>query len=127
MGDKPTHRGNNILDLVVSEAEGKTKLVRCTTGGFISDHQAVHSTLELKQSSVLRKKEVTYHKLKKLDTDMFSLDLADIDLKGNNLDGIISGFEIKLKQTLDNHAPEVTKKIMERKRQPWFDDSITKL
>ena len=37
-GDKPTHRSDNILDLVVLEAECKTKLVRCTTGGFISDH-----------------------------------------------------------------------------------------
>ena len=59
--DKPTHRSDNILDLVVSEAEGKTKPVRCTTGGFISDHQTVHFTLELKQSIVMRKKEVTYH------------------------------------------------------------------
>ena len=77
--DKPTHRSDNILDLVVSEAEGTTKPVRCTTGGFISDYQAVHSTLELKQFTVMRKKEVTYHKLKKIDTDMFALDLADID------------------------------------------------
>ena len=36
--DKTTHRSDNILDLVVSETEGKTKLVRCTTGSFISDH-----------------------------------------------------------------------------------------
>ena len=60
--DKPTHRSDNILDLVVSEAEGKTKPVRCTTGCFISDNLVVHSTLELKQSTVMRKKEVTYCK-----------------------------------------------------------------
>ena len=75
----------------------------------------------------MRKKEVTYCKLKKIDIDMFTLDLADLadmDFKGDNLDNIISEFEIKLKQTLDKHAPEVTKKIIERKRQPWFDDSI---
>ena len=47
--DKPTHRSDNILDLVVSRAEGKTKPVRCTTGGFISDHQTVYFTLELNQ------------------------------------------------------------------------------
>ena len=34
----PTHRSNNILDLVLSGAEGKTKPVRQTIGGFISDH-----------------------------------------------------------------------------------------
>ena len=33
--DKPTHRSNNILDLIVLGAE---KEVRCTTRGFISDH-----------------------------------------------------------------------------------------
>ena len=33
--DEPTHRSGNILDLVVSGAEDKTKPVRCTTGGFI--------------------------------------------------------------------------------------------
>ena len=75
----------------------------------------------------MRKKEVTYHKLKKINTDMFAHDLADIDLKGNDLDGIISEFETKLKQTLDKHAPEVTKKITERKRQTWFDDNIKNL
>ena len=55
---------------------------------------------------------------------MFALDLADMDLKGDDLNSIISEFETKLKQTVDKHAPEVTKKIMERKRQPWFDDNI---
>ena len=64
--NKPTHRSDNILDLVVLEAECKTKLVRCTTEGFISDHPAIHLTLELKQSTVMRKKEGTYPKLKKL-------------------------------------------------------------
>ena len=75
----------------------------------------------------MRKKEVIYCKLKKIDTDMFTSDLADIDLKGDDLDGIISKFETKLKQTLDKHVPDVTKKITERKRQPWFDDSIKNL
>ena len=123
--DKPTHRSDNILDLVVSGAEGKTKPVRCATGGLISDHLTIHFTLELKQSIFMRKKEITYHKLKK--TNMFALDLAEMDLKGDDLDSIISEFETKLKQTLDKHAPEVTKKITERKRQPWFDDNIKNL
>ena len=103
--EKPTQRSDNILDLVVLEAEGKTKLVRCTTGGFISDHQAVHSTLELKQSTV-RRKEVTYHHLKKIDTDMFTLDLADKHLKGDDLDCIISEFETRLKQTLKKNMSQ---------------------
>ena len=123
--DKPTHRSDNILDLVVSGAEGKTKPVRCTTGGVITGHQTIHFTLELKQSIVMRKKEVTYYKLKKIYIDMFALDLADMDLKGNDLDSIISEFETNL--TLDKHAQEVTKKITERKRQPWFDDNIKNL
>ena len=125
--DKPTHRSDNILDLVVLGAEGKTNPVRCTTGSFISDHQTVYFTLELKQSIVMRKKEVTYHKLKKTDTHIFALDLADKDLKGDDLDSIVSEFETQLKQTLDKHAPEVTKKISERKGQPWFDDNIKKI
>ena len=50
---------------------------------------------------------------------MFALDLADIDLKDDDL-------ETKLLQTLDKHAPEVTKKITKRKRQPWCDDNIKK-
>ena len=58
---------------------------------------------------------------------MFALDLADMDLKGDDLDSIISEFETKLMQTLDKHTPEVTKKIMGRKRQPWFDDNIKNL
>ena len=41
------------------------------------------------------------------------LDLTDMDFKGNKLDSIISEFEPKLKQTIDKHNPEVTKKIME--------------
>ena len=54
--DEPTHRSDNILDLVVSGAEDKTKPVRGTTGGFISDHRIVHFTLELKQSTVMGQK-----------------------------------------------------------------------
>ena len=41
----------------------------------------------------MRKKKVTYCRLKKIDTDMFELDLAGIDLKREDLDGIISDFE----------------------------------
>ena len=117
------HRSDNILDLVISGAEGKTKPVRCTTGGFISDHQPVYFTLELRQSIVMRKKDITYHKLEKINTDMFALNLADMDFKGDDLDSIISEFEAKLKCTLDKLGPEVTKKIIERKRQPWFEDN----
>ena len=95
--DKLAHRSNNILDLIVLGAEGKTKPVRFITGGLISDHQAIHFTLELKQSIVMRKNEVTYHMLKKIDTEMFALDLADIYLKGDDLDGIIGEFETKTK------------------------------
>ena len=58
---------------------------------------------------------------------MFVLDLADMDLKGDYLDSIISEFETKLKQTVDKHTPEVTSKTTERKRQPWFDDNIKNL
>ena len=119
--DEPTHRSDNILDLVIWGAEDKTKPVRCTTGGFISDHWAVYFTLELKQSTVMRKREVTYHKLKEIDINTFTQDLsdlADMDFKGDKLDCIVSEFETKLKQTLDKHAPEVTKKIMERKNNP---------
>ena len=36
--DEPTHRSDNIFDLVISGTEDKTKPVRCTTGGFISDN-----------------------------------------------------------------------------------------
>ena len=39
----------------------------------------------------------------------------------------MSEFETKLKQTLDKHAPEVTKKIMARKKQHWFDENIKNL
>ena len=82
---------------------------------------------ELKRSSVMRKNEVTYHKLKEIDTDMFALDLADININGDDLDGIINKIKTKQKQTPDKHAPEVTKKITERKMQPWFDDNIKNL
>ena len=119
--EKLTHRSDNILDLVISGIEDKTKPVRCTTEGFISDHRAVYFTLQLKKSMVMKKSEVTYCKLKKIDINKFTqvlLDLACIDLKDYELDGVISKFETKLKQTLDKHAPEVTKKIMERKKQP---------
>ena len=76
--DEPTHRSDNILDLVISGAEDKTKPVRCTTGGFISDHWGVYFTLELKQSTVKRKTEVTYCKLKKIDINKFTQDLSDL-------------------------------------------------
>ena len=69
----------------------------------------------------MRKREVTYHKLKKIDINKFTQDLsdlADMDFKGDKLDCIVSEFETKLKQTLDKPAPEVTKKIMERKSNP---------
>ena len=83
----------------------------------------------MKQSTVMRKREITYCKLKKIDINKFTQDLsdlADMDFKGDKLYCIVSEFESKLKWTLDKHAPEVTKKIMERKKQPWFDENIKK-
>ena len=75
----------------------------------------------------MRRKEVTYHKLKKNDIDMFALELVDMDLKGDNLDSITSKVETKVKQTLEKHAPEGTKKITKRIRHPRFDDNIKTL
>ena len=125
---EPTHILGHTLDLVITRQSDEIIKVLPRVDRFISDHGAVLFRLGCTKPS-LSVKTISYRKLKSIDLDALQSDLAQSDLCSNppdSLDDLVSCYNGKLKDTLEKHAPLMTKTIVERPRVPWFNDEIRK-
>ena len=59
-----------------------------------------------------------------IDIDKFAEDLNLSEVNDETIDEIVNHMELKMKSTLDKHAPIVTKDVTTRKTKPWFNSSI---
>ena len=121
--DFATHNKGNILDLVMAEPLGKIKVTSCTTGPFLSDHCAVMFTISVTKQHMERK-EITFHWTKDIDYESFTNDLHLDDIEESKLDSMVESFNNRLQTTLDSHAPEISKIITTRSKNPWFTPEL---
>ena len=70
----PTHRGNNMLDLVFSECLSAYKILSCKPGPYLSDHTTVEFLLSVEKEHMVSK-HITIRKLKSIDIPSFIDDL----------------------------------------------------
>ena len=108
--DFVTHNKGNILDLVMTEPLGKTKVTSCKPGPFFSDHCAVNFTISVTKQNMERK-EITFCHIKDIDYEIFAKDLNLDNIEENELDSMVESFNNRLQTTLDSHAPEIKKII----------------
>ena len=118
-----THRLGNTLDLVITRISGSILSHELKIHDFISDHAAI--CCELKISCPLPcVKRVKYRKLKNIDKNSFKLEVASLFRSDYESKNLSDDYQIKFINLMDKVAPEVTKLIRVRHRQPWYNDQI---
>ena len=122
----PTHRLGNILNLVLVE-EGTNHITHTSMGDLFSDHRIVRFKLATSHISS-GKKILNYCKLKTINMDNFANEISTKvknDRKHQStLSDDINTYNTFLAETLDKHAPEIVREVMDRTKIPWFNDNI---
>ena len=119
-----THVAGHILDAVITKIDSDL-IVKCVLGKFLSDHRAVICALRCH-------KEVPHSRVKSvrkwnIELDQFFNNLSKIQLPSNestNLDTLVELFEEDVRRCVDKHAPLTDKKIIPRRKFPWYNADI---
>ena len=72
----------------------------------------------------MERKEITFHCIKDIDYENFSKDLCLDNIEESELDSTVESFNNRLQITLDSHAPEISKIITTRPKNPWFTPEL---
>jgi hypothetical protein len=126
--DIPTHILNHTLDLVITRDINDTE-VTCSQPKstlLLSDHHFVEWMINI-SGPPLTVKDVTYRKVKSINLDSFSCDLAASDLctqKWTNLEQLCQSYQDTLISILDEHAPLKRVTMIVRPKVPWFTDNL---
>ncbi len=75
-------------------------------------------------------RNVKYRKYKSIDVEEFKVDLSQSDLctsSFTNLDELVSCYQDTLSELIDKHAPLMSRDIVDRPKQPWYNDNLDNL
>ena len=122
----PTHKNNNVLDLIITRSGEETVLNLSVNNPVISDHFAVHCTLAIKRPPKA-KLTITSHKLHTIDSDNLRHDVLSSTLYNSpsqEITELCDQYDLVLLSILDKHAPLRTRIITLRPNAPWYSDEI---
>ena len=73
-----------------------------------------------------QKEEITYRKLKNINSKQLSRDIAETlpRTKTGSVSQLVDYYNTSMKSLLEKHAPEKMKIIRQSHNQPWFNDTI---
>lgn len=122
-----THQKGHILDLIITRPDDDLISNVSVQDKGISDHFWVECTLNSPKPKTM-KKVITYRKIKTIDIKSFESDISASQL-GNpssfdSVEEAVSTYNKVLSQTLDKHAPAVTKTITVHPDTPWYNSEI---
>ena len=123
---QPTHKGNHILDLIITRSEDNIIHRTTVVDPVLSDHYAVRCKV-LFAKSPLEKIEITYRNLKYIDYSRFREEIKDLKLMHDNtlsLNNLVERHNTKLASLLNSHAPVRNKVVTLRPKSPWFTPEI---
>ena len=123
--DFSTHKSGKIQDHIYTEALSNCKVLCCSESFYQSDHAAVECILSApKEDTVI--KTIKYKKLHEIDTDTFISDLQDIEMRSQmeDVNQMVDLYETTLSETLNKHAPTLSKTIVTRPKKPWYSDNV---
>ena len=72
----------------------------------------------------MERKEIIFCHTKDIDYEIFTKDLHLDDIKESKLDSMVESFNNRLQITLDSHAPEISRIITTRPKNPWFTPEL---
>ena len=109
----PTHRHGNTLDIIATEIASSLNITTCQPGPFLSDHCSIECTTNIIREDIIRK-TVSFRKIKDINTHKFQDDVVNqlvIDNECHNIDVLVQNLETTLHDTLEVHAPLITKSV----------------
>ena len=102
----------------------RVEINKCSPGEYISDHLAVEANILVDKEDIVQK-DITIRKLKNMDKTKFIEDLnLDQFPETDNINILVNTLERKMKESLDNNAPETCQRIIVRPKIPWFSDDL---
>ena len=122
-----THEQDNTLDWIISK-ENSTTISRIQEGYYLSDHCTITWTYKLGKQQ-MEKINHTSRNLKSINDQNFALGLREKLSQLNNIDNLqilYEGYIKAITSTLNQHAPEITKKRTKRLTK-WYDRDAQKL
>ena len=117
-----THKSGHTLDLIITRCAGSLLLTNPTADYLFSDHFTVISDLIIKKPLVTVK-EISYRKIKNINIESFTNNLRESALCQqcpDSLHELVNLYNTTSSNTLDLHAPVITKTIKSRPLVPWF-------
>ena len=123
-----TYKQDNTLDYYISK-EKLTTISRIHEGACLSDHCNITWTQKVEKQQ-MEKINHTSRNLKSINDQNFASDLAEKNSQLNSIDNLQTLYEVYIEaitSTLDQHVPEITKKITKRQQKSWYDRDALKL
>jgi hypothetical protein len=124
-----THESGHALDLIISKRGSGITIENLVSDCYISDHAIVKCQL-IAPRPKLTTKHIQYRKLKSIDITSFKRDVAESVLcstEFQDIDELLACYNSTLSKLVDSHAPQLSKTIVLRPKQAWFDDHIKEL
>ena len=126
---EPTHSHGHVLDLVITRCDELPISNLNVHAPILSDHGAIMFNLPLGKPPAQKDVRV-FRRLNKVDIEKFKQDIISSELytcPSGNIDEYVMQYNTVLKRILDQHAPEVEKKVMIRHNPPWFNNEVAEL
>ena len=119
-----THKQNNTLDLILTDAVSNIRIFNIHTGTYISDHKLIEAILEFTPDRIVQN-EHKVRNLKNLDIEKFmnTLHLTDI-CKLETVELIWTEFCTNIQSGLDTCAPLKSIKMGTKNNKPWYDNDL---
>ena len=128
---KPTHKSGHLLDVVICSNnivnEKSIQVIDSINSTFPKiDHFPVLFNLSEQFTSADNQyKTINFRNIKNIDRVLFATELenglSSIKFNENCFESVLSQYNTKCSEILDDHAPLIIKKIKDRKCAPWFD------
>ena len=121
----PTHKSDNILDLVFTELITQIHIKYMSRGSFLLNHCTVDFTTTIPQDKP-KTNTITYRKLSNINPEDMMKDTDDMHdmIQEGDLSNMINSLESVLTEALDKHAPATIKIVTARKSNPWYTEEV---
>ena len=120
----PTHKSNNILDLIFTEILSDIGVEVVETATYISDHCPVIATLNIKKEQVKHIQRVIC-KAAKISKDEWNWEFNILNIRwDSNLSSLVNQLNDELIRVYDVLAPPKQVSSFLRTKQPWYDSEM---
>ena len=124
-----THSSGHILDLLITKAHEMPVSNITVEDPLLSDHHSICFNLDVSKPKLPRK-EITFRKIKAINSDQFKEDLTEAinsyDVSGGSVSEAVDKYNSTVQAILDKHAPLQTNVVTVRSQPIWYCEEIHK-